>query len=72
MREIRLLFNELDQIATLDDTAIMEDTAKSRYRNEALYFDFVYALSLDRSTRDTVAVDDKDLLAYRLIRLGIW
>ena len=61
-----------DTFTGAGDTAIMEDTAKSRYRNEALYFDFVYALSLDRSTRDTVAVEDEDLLAYRLIRLGIW
>jgi hypothetical protein len=46
--------------------------AAGTYVNWVKYFDLVYARSSDRDTDDTIAVDNEELLAYRLIRSGTW
>jgi parallel beta-helix repeat protein len=47
-------------------------TDGSTYENLVKYFDLVYARSSDSGSDDTMAVDDEELLAYRLIRFGTW
>lgn len=41
------------------------------YENLVRYFDLVYARSYD-SADDTVAIEDEEMLAYRLILSGTW
>jgi hypothetical protein len=53
------------------DSAILKDTAEKVFRNEALYFDLVYARSTD-SDSNTVDSVDIENLAYDLIRTGTW
>ena len=49
----------------------LENTAKAVYRNETLYFDYVFARSTDS---DTVTDDTVDVqsLAYYLLKYGSW
>jgi hypothetical protein len=50
----------------------LEDTAKSVYHNEILYFDLVYATSSDDDSQTDDTIDIDDSLLYNLIRRGSW
>ena len=59
-----------DTLIGRGDSVILKDTAEADYQIEALYFDLVYARSVERRDDDTVDVDDS--VVYDLILRGRW